>query len=1281
MLTFVLLAVIYILFICLAIKHLRIIVAPFVWFWQKTTPLLLRTLMRTGNAMEKTGTWLKGAFTPQLPLISDNLTPFSNADDSMVYMKLLKQKTEDPDAKNIALTGAYGSGKSSILRTFQFLHPEFRYLNISLAAFNDDKRYANETNVDISEPGGQQNGTPTQIEKPTAGPRSKVDIAAVEYSILQQIFYHVRHQQIPFSRFKRIKNLPSWLLFIRAVLLVLWAAMIGFLALHEKSLTEKKAGDTWLKWPPQPLLAALMLFILLYAVYIIYILFRIYNNSEFHKLNLTSGEVEIKPVNELSILNKHLDELIYFFEATDYEVLIIEDLDRFNDADIFVHLRELNTLINNSQQVGRKVTFIYALKDEVFKDDKRTKFFDYIIPVIPVIDNKNSSEKLRLRLENIGLVKHEIPADFISDIAFYIDDMRLLINTVNEFDIYRKKLHENSPESYARLLAMMVFKNKHPKLFAKLNKRKGLAYEILNGREDFLWRLSDNLRSQQIALEESIRGNDDIYQQNVLELRAVYVYQILKKLPDNVTELVIGSNNAALKVQELAEENNLEQLFAERVIRYYRANGGVSSTGLTFNTIENEVDPNRSYKKREEELKTKKQLQINQLESELQHTLQALDKMRQLTLQGIFAERSLEILKPEYAQNGLLTYLVTNGHLTEDYHYYLSYFYPGSLTRPDMDFIFAIKERKIVPFDYKLEKTTEIVKRLHLSDFSADSTLNNQLVDHLLANHKNDPRLILLIKKISTGEKTPIDFITQYLRIGEQQPAFVNLLAKYWPKLWQWIMLQSKLPADQQRAYLLLILANCDIKDLSQLNIQRALNDEIEPMPDFISWSSSTISSSRIIDIMEELDIRFKALNDLDPKSNIFDFLLRYSHYDLNPHMVSFIARLKGKDITQEKLDRANLTTLLDIKNQSLLGYIQNNPGYYLQNVWLELPDSREESADAILWLVKNEQLSSDQATSIIKKNQTRLPYIDHIPSQLWPVVLENSRMAADWSNVFKVYQANKALSTELVTFLNNAENYITLEKGDMVKDSGAEEEQISPLAEMIMYNETIDDNALRFLLNAYSTFYDNAKFDGLSYERVRLLVQSDRYYMQPDIYRQLQDDFDGLQIIYVENNKDEFFKNISQLELTASDYKQLYNSLKITVAERMVLVKRMDLSLLDADPSLANVFGAIIAKDNFMPDLDVNILKPVFIHSDDTLLKSRLLLKYLNKLTEQQTGVLLTSMGGKFEDIANYKNPKIDRGNETDVLLFALREKRYFVTKADPINDKILIHTKMRPK
>ncbi|MDC4606695.1 hypothetical protein OHV64_17750, partial [Acinetobacter baumannii] len=66
------------------------------------------------------------------------LTPIPNADEDQVYNEMLTSALQQKDVKNIALTGPYGSGKSSVLLTFQKSNPNWNYLNISLATFKDN---------------------------------------------------------------------------------------------------------------------------------------------------------------------------------------------------------------------------------------------------------------------------------------------------------------------------------------------------------------------------------------------------------------------------------------------------------------------------------------------------------------------------------------------------------------------------------------------------------------------------------------------------------------------------------------------------------------------------------------------------------------------------------------------------------------------------------------------------------------------------------------------------------------------------------------------------------------------------------------------------------------------------------------------------------------------------------------------------------------------------------------------------------------------------------------
>ena len=149
-----------------------------------------------------------------------------------------------------------------------------------------------------------------------------------------------------------------------------------------------------------------------------------YGSSKLNQIKIAGGEIQIKDEN--SIFNQHLDEILYFFQCTKYNTVIIEDLDRFNTSDIFLKLRELNFLLNQSNIIEREIKFVYAIKDDMFNDASRTKFFDYITTVIPVISPYNSKDVLRKALLELGHSDNEIDDATIREVAFFIDDMRLL---------------------------------------------------------------------------------------------------------------------------------------------------------------------------------------------------------------------------------------------------------------------------------------------------------------------------------------------------------------------------------------------------------------------------------------------------------------------------------------------------------------------------------------------------------------------------------------------------------------------------------------------------------------------------------------------------------------------------------------------------------------------------------------------------------------------------------------------------------------------------------------
>ncbi len=139
-------------------------------------------------------------FTPWLiPIVAESdhteanavryeaLTPTElDADKAGCYISALNYAYEHPDIRNIAVTGPYGAGKSSVLKTWCKAHnTTLRVLTVSLADF-DMQRHVDESNAGSTIDEGEKNtGT---VEK------------SIEYSILQQILYKNKKHELPCSR-------------------------------------------------------------------------------------------------------------------------------------------------------------------------------------------------------------------------------------------------------------------------------------------------------------------------------------------------------------------------------------------------------------------------------------------------------------------------------------------------------------------------------------------------------------------------------------------------------------------------------------------------------------------------------------------------------------------------------------------------------------------------------------------------------------------------------------------------------------------------------------------------------------------------------------------------------------------------------------------------------------------------------------------------------------------------------------------------------------------------
>ena len=430
------------------------------------------------------------------------LTPTDSAEQVEEYLEALTWALQQKDIHNIALAGAYGSGKSSIIETF--LRNERERKHIIFDHLCSKNRIMSDVSMKISmaefeiwkEDAGKQ-------EKTRRHDDSSQTLNEVSEWILKQIFYKVESNEIPQSRYHKLCRRAFWSDYTSVALALFLIVSLIFLFVPF-TLDRMLALVDWiaLQGAFSTVMGALTLclFVALVLAGAVYKWRFLFSNLKLKVLKLPAGTgIESERESE-TVFNRHLDEIVYFFEVTKYRVVFFEDLDRLDEPNLFVRLRELNTLLNNSDAISKKpVVFVYAVRDDLFGKEDRTKFFDFIIPVIPIINTTNSREALLewLRKEQEkDKCGHNISEQFMRDVSPYIADMRILRNICNEFLIYKGTLKKSRNTALAdhKIFAMILFKNLYPQDFAHIQGEQGIIKEVFAGKPLYRNRKETELR-------------------------------------------------------------------------------------------------------------------------------------------------------------------------------------------------------------------------------------------------------------------------------------------------------------------------------------------------------------------------------------------------------------------------------------------------------------------------------------------------------------------------------------------------------------------------------------------------------------------------------------------------------------------------------------------------------------------------------------------------------------------------------------------------------------------
>lgn len=439
-------------------------------------------------------------------------------ENNKIYTEALDYAFGNNDIKNIAITGIYGAGKSTVWNTYVNKSKLNNVINVSLGKYenyikDDDNRQkeASETKLNNSDADGAEGLCGDENQKS----RGIDDENRVERQIINQILSQIDPNKIPLSKYCFKSNKSNWSIFrhflaflsmicsillwkLRNDLIPIFKDLIIFndlLTPFSKSILKHLFKDLPEKLDEILWMIPCLIFFLLPLYYFFYTFYR-GNKFRISKISFNGTEADMdNDMGEETVLDRDIKELVYLLGSSGTEIVVFEDLDRYNDISIYTKLRELNFILNNYVKINGKdkpVRFIYLLKDGIFFSKNRTKFFDFIIPIVPIVNSFISEYHIDKFLRDNEIVEE---VTILADVALYVDDMRLIKNIVNEYIIYSRILQLKSKNSsmdtsleYSYLnndilFALITLKNILPNEFELLQEGRGYINAIFEKLE------------------------------------------------------------------------------------------------------------------------------------------------------------------------------------------------------------------------------------------------------------------------------------------------------------------------------------------------------------------------------------------------------------------------------------------------------------------------------------------------------------------------------------------------------------------------------------------------------------------------------------------------------------------------------------------------------------------------------------------------------------------------------------------------------------------------------
>lgn len=197
--------------------------------------------------------------------------------------------------------------------------------------------------------------------------------------------------------------------------------------------------------------------------------------------------------------------------------------------------------------------------------------------------------------------------------------------------------------------------------------------------------------------------------ENINELRAIYIQELINQRPE---ALSIKLNSVEYKFKNLVNDEAFELLKTQTKLKYtYLSNynghlfqKSENTIDFSFDEIENAVNDEFTFDEREQFIVDKQENRINKLKQEIEKLNNEKSEIRTWSLEKVLNTIGVSTVfsTSDIKNKKLISYLLVNGFINENYYDYISYFHEGSITKQDWEFLQNVKSQMKTEFDFKL---------------------------------------------------------------------------------------------------------------------------------------------------------------------------------------------------------------------------------------------------------------------------------------------------------------------------------------------------------------------------------------------------------------------------------------------------------------------------------------------------------------------------------------------------------------------------------------------------